>query len=107
MTAMDILKIQSLLADYALDGWLFTDYHGHDFITKDFLSLSDRFCTRRLFYFIPVRGESIKVLSAIEPLLLDHLPGRKVLYRGIKGQKEALEHDNFTVAAIFYTGEDR
>ncbi len=87
---MDIEKIQSLLKQYHLDGWLFTDYHGHDFITHDFLGLSDRFCTRRLFYLIPAEGEPVKVLSAIEPLLLDHLPGRKVLYKGIKGQKDVL-----------------
>ena len=79
---MDILKIQSLLVQYHLDGWLFTDFHGHDFITKDFLKMTDRRCTRRLFYFIPAEGEPVKILSAIEPLLMDHLPGCKVLYKG-------------------------
>ncbi len=87
---MDILKIQNLLKDFQLDGWLFTDFHGHDFISRDFLHLSDRFCTRRLFYFIPAEGEPVKLLSAIEPLLLDHLPGKKVLYKGIAGQRAAL-----------------
>lgn len=87
---IDIPKIQSLLKEYHLDGWLFTDYHGHDFITGDFLKLPRRFCTRRLFYLIPAAGEPVKLLSAIEPLLLDHLPGRKLLYKGAKGQKEAL-----------------
>jgi len=88
---MNIEKIQNLLKENHLAGWLFTDYHGHDFITHDFLRLSDRFCTRRLFYLIPAEGEPVKVLSAIEPLLLDHIPGRKVLYKGIKGQREALK----------------
>ena len=88
---MNIEKIQNLLKESHLDGWLFTDYHGHDFITHDFLELSDRFCTRRLFYLIPSEGEPVKILSAIEPLLLDHVPGRKVLYKGIKGQREALK----------------
>lgn len=91
---MDINKIQRLLQKYSLDGWLFTDFHGHDFITREFLQLAgrkaDRTCTRRMFYYIPASGEPVKVLSAIEPLLLDHLPGRKLLFQGIKGQTETL-----------------
>lgn len=87
---MDIIKIQNLLQQFQMDGWLFTDFHGHDHITRNFLGLTDRFCTRRLFYYIPAQGVPVKVLSAIEPLLLDHLPGRKILYKGIGGQRAAL-----------------
>lgn len=87
---MELEKIQRLLQEDGLDGWLFTDYHGHDHITREFLQLRDRFCTRRLFYWIPAKGQPVKLLSAIEPLLLDHLPGEKLLYKGIQGQKEAL-----------------
>lgn len=86
----DIEKIQSLLRQYSLDGWIFSDFQGHDFISGDFLKLTDRKCTRRLFYFIPVQGEPVKLLSAIEPLLLDHLPGRKVLYKGMREQRREL-----------------
>lgn len=75
-------KIQNLLKQYHMDGWLFTDFHGRDMITKNFLSLQDRTATRRLFYFIPADGSPVKILSAIEPLLLDHLPGKKILYKG-------------------------
>ena len=46
-----------------MDGWLFTDFQGHDFITKEFLKLGNRFCTRRLFYLIPAQGEPVKVLT--------------------------------------------
>lgn len=87
---MNTDKIQNLLKDYHLDGWLFTDFHGHDFISRDFLKLTDRICTRRLFYYIPAEGEPVKLLSSIEPLLLDHLPGEKRLYKGIHGQRDAL-----------------
>lgn len=86
----DIEKIQSLLRQYSLDGWIFSDFQGHDFISGDFLKLMKRKCTRRLFYFIPVKGEPVKLLSAIEPLLLDHLPGRKVLYKGMREQRREL-----------------
>lgn len=87
---MNVTKIQSLLQDFSLNGWLFTDFQGHDFISLDFLQLTHRKCTRRLFYYIPALGEPIKVLSSIEPFLLDHLPGHKLLYNGLAEQKEAL-----------------
>ena len=87
---MDMTAIQTLLKEYDLDGWLFTDFQGRDPITQDFLKLTDRKCTRRLFYYIPAAGQPVKVLSAIEPLLLDHLPGKKFLYKGIQGQREVL-----------------
>lgn len=87
---LDIDKIQALLKEYQLDGWLFADFQGRDFITRSFLKLTDRNCTRRLFYLIPAQGEPLKLLSAIEPLLLDHLPGQKLLYKGIKEQTEQL-----------------
>ena len=89
---MDINKIQKLLSQFELDGWLFSDFHGHDFISRQFLELTDRTCTRRLFYYIPAQGQPQKILSAIEPLLLDHLPGQLHLYKGIAGQKEVLKN---------------
>lgn len=87
---MEISKAQTILRQWGLDGWLFTDFHGHDFITREFLNLGDRTCTRRLFYYIPASGSPQKILSAIEPLLLDHLPGEKHLYKGIAQQKQIL-----------------
>ena len=80
---MEVNKIQTLLKQWDLDGWLFTDFHGHDFISQTFLALGGHACTRRLFYYIPAQGSPQKILSAIEPLLLDHLPGEKHLYRGM------------------------
>lgn len=79
---IELEKIQKLLKTYGLDGWIFTDFHGRDEITKSFLSLSERPSTRRLFYIIYPDRAPVKILSAIEPLLLDHLPGEKRLYMG-------------------------
>lgn len=88
---MDVTKAQGLLRAQGLDGWLFHDFHGRDPITHDLLGLGDGVRpSRRMFYFVPAQGEPVKVLSAIEPLLLDALPGRKVLYSGKAGQDEAL-----------------
>lgn len=86
----DIEKIQHLLAQYHLDGWIFTDFWGSDRITREFLNLGERISTRRLFYIIPADSEPVKVLSVIEPLLLDHLPGRKLVYQGREGMDDAL-----------------
>lgn len=104
---MDIEKIQKLLKDYNFDGWIFTDFHGHDFITKKFCNLTDRMCTRRLLYYIPSEGEPVKVLSAIEPLLLDHLPGKNLLYKGLKQQNEIMKqvlHPNAVIACQYSEG---
>lgn len=87
---LNITFIQKLLNEYQIDGWLFTDFHGQDRITRDFLKLGKRTSTRRLFYYIPATGPPIKLLSAIEPLLLDHLPGELRLYQGFKNQQEVL-----------------
>lgn len=46
--------------------------------------------TRRLFYVIYPDKAPVKILSAIEPLLLDHLPGEKQLYMGKCQMDEAL-----------------
>lgn len=86
----DIEKIQRLLQQYHCDGWMFTDFWGGDRITKEFLSLGERISTRRLFYMIPASGSPVKVLSVIEPLLLDHLPGKKRLYQGRAGMDDVL-----------------
>ncbi|MEG2192506.1 MAG: M24 family metallopeptidase [Oscillospiraceae bacterium] len=87
---MNIKEIQVLLRQYNFDGWIFGDFQGRDFITNSFCGLTKRRCTRRLFYYIPVCGTPVKILSAIEPLLLDHMEGKKVLYKGLAQQKAAL-----------------
>lgn len=88
---IELEKMQRLLKEYEMDGWIFTDFHGRDEITKTFLSLSKRPATRRLFYIIYPDREPVKILSAIEPLLLDHLPGEKRLYMGKEALKEELK----------------
>lgn len=88
---MDLKRIQALLAGQGLDGWLFHDFHGWDRVTHDILSLGPHIHpSRRMFYFIPAQGRPVKLLSAIEPLLLDTLPGEKILYKGKAGLDAAL-----------------
>lgn len=87
---IEIRKIQDLLKEYKLDGWIFAEFHNRDEITRSFLSMPNRPATRRLFYIIFPDREPVKILSAIEPLLLDHLPGEKRLYMGKHQMREAL-----------------
>jgi Xaa-Pro aminopeptidase len=75
-------EVQNDLNEQAIDGWLFYDFRGSNILAYRFLEIaSDKFFSRRFFYWIPKRGEPIKIVSLIEPYGLDHLPGLKWTYR--------------------------
>lgn len=72
----DFKKIQNELKRVQMDGWLAIDFKGRNEIALEVLGFPPNpHITRRWFYFVPVEGEPYKVSSAIEPDLLDHLPG--------------------------------
>lgn len=76
-------KVQASLIEEGIDGWLLFDFRRSNSLAYTFLELpSDKMLTRRFFYWIPQKGDPIKIVSAIEPHTLDHLPGVKWLYRG-------------------------
>jgi Xaa-Pro aminopeptidase len=78
---MDLHAIQSALRDAGIDGWLFYDFHDRDAIAARILKMdSNRFASRRWFYFIPAEGEPQKLVHRIEPWRCDHLPGDKHVY---------------------------
>lgn len=78
---MDIHKIQSKLHEEQLDGWLIYDYHGSNNFAKELLKIPEHgVFTRRLFYWIPQKGEPHKVVHYIESDCLDHLEGKKEVY---------------------------
>lgn len=69
-------KIQQLLARDALDGWLLYDFRKSNDLACRFLELpSEKMFTRRFYYWIPIEGTPIKIVSRIEEHALDHLPG--------------------------------
>jgi Xaa-Pro dipeptidase len=73
--------IQSALQIEKLDGWLFYSFRGSDPIAENILRLDQaRLATRRWFYFVPVKGAPQKIVHAIEPEMLDSLPGEKRIY---------------------------
>lgn len=75
-------KIQKIIAEFEIDGWLFYDYHGSNLLAYHVLAIPQaQLLTRRFFYWIPSEGECVKIVPSIEPYTLDHLPGKKILYR--------------------------
>jgi Xaa-Pro dipeptidase len=89
---MDLDRIQTAIARYGLEGWLFYDFHHRDAIAYRILGLDfHKFTTRRWFYYIPVMGEPVRIVSAVEATKLDSLPGKKLVYRSWEELHEFLK----------------
>lgn len=73
---------------HEVDGWLIYDFQKSNSIAHHLLAIpSELHLTRRFFYWIPKQGEPIKIVHALEPYALDHLPGSKLIYL----KRQALE----------------
>ncbi len=78
---MDLQAIKDALLSQGIDGWLFYDFHDRDPIAARVLEMdTNRFASRRWFYYIPAEGEPQKLVHAIEQWRCDHLPGEKHVY---------------------------
>jgi Xaa-Pro aminopeptidase len=77
-----IESIQQALRESDLDGWLFYSFRGSDPIAANILGMTEEghIATRRWFYLIPRSGEPKKIVHSIEREVLDHLPGKKLIY---------------------------
>lgn len=84
-------EIQNALAAEGVDGWLLYDFRGSNVVARSILQLSDHIATRRLYYFIPSSGEPVRIVHAIEAGNLDHLPGRKIVFRSWQDLHNALK----------------
>lgn len=73
--------IQHGVIEEGVDAWVFYDFRGSDPIGRRVLGCEEGLATRRWFYCIPARGEAVALVSAVEPRVLDGLPGRTVQYR--------------------------
>lgn len=74
-------EVQGLLEEGGMDGWLFYDFRRSNPLIYPFLEIPpSQMLSRRFFYWIPKRGEPVKVLSQVEPHALDHLPGVRWVY---------------------------
>jgi Xaa-Pro aminopeptidase len=79
---LSIPAVQSALKEEGLDGWVLYDFHGSNPIARRLTGLdgAGKMTTRRWYYVIPAEGEPKKLVHAIEPFNLDHLPGTKTVY---------------------------
>ena len=78
---MRLDAIQSALRGAGFDGWLFCDHHQRDPLAYRILGLEGAgICSRRWFYYVPARGEPVKLAHRVEPRKLDSLPGRQDHY---------------------------
>ncbi len=77
-----IEKIQEALKEAGLDGWLFYSFRGSDPIAANILGMAEEghMATRRWFYYIPQAGEPTRIVHSIERDVIDHLPGKKLIY---------------------------
>ena len=79
---MELDRIQKAISDKGIDGWLFYDFHHRDAMAYRILGLDfSKFTTRRWFYYIPAKGEPVRIVSAVETKKLDSLTGEKKVYR--------------------------
>jgi Xaa-Pro aminopeptidase len=78
----DLAAVQSAIREFHCDGWLLYDFRGSNLLAMRVADLAEKKLSRRWFYYIPAEGEPKKLVHAIEPAALDHLPGTdKSVYR--------------------------
>ncbi len=80
--SLDIQAIQKTLAVDNVDGWLLYDFRGSNPVAVTMAGLAGKHTTRRWYYYIPASGVPRKLVHAIEPFVLDGLPGDKRAYAG-------------------------
>ncbi|MBI5272848.1 MAG: M24 family metallopeptidase [Chlamydiia bacterium] len=81
MKTEKLRKAQGCLKEIGADGWLLYDFHRSNDLAHLFLEISPQtMITRRFFYWIPVSGEPVRIVHAIEPHILDGWPGRTRIF---------------------------
>jgi Xaa-Pro dipeptidase len=76
-----IQHAQNIIEEQKLDGWLLYDFRRNNSLACRFLGISDHtHLTRRFLYYIPKKGDPVKIVHAVESFVLDHLPGMKKIF---------------------------
>jgi Xaa-Pro aminopeptidase len=70
----DLAAIQSAIREQSFDGWLLYDFRHLNVLAARVAGTGPKL-SRRWAYFIPASGKPKKLVHAIEPAALDHLPG--------------------------------
>ncbi|MFP3040816.1 aminopeptidase P family protein [Treponema primitia] len=80
---LNLSRIQEAICGEKLDGWLFCNFHHRDRLADDILHINRKDTNSRLwFYAVPAEGEPFGIINAVEPGILDKLPGQKTEYFG-------------------------
>lgn len=88
----DLAAIQEALREQQIDGWLFYNFRGNDPIALKVLGLAGRPTgSRRWFYYLPAEGTPRGLVHAIEPGMLDPLPGDRIRYLSWRSLREGLQ----------------
>lgn len=89
---MDIGEIQKkIVACKGVDGWLLYDFHAHNNIAIELLGIDpSKLLTRRFFYWIPKKGEPVKIVHQIEKEALASVPGKTIVYASWQELEQAL-----------------
>ena len=88
---MELERIQQVLRDEGLDGWLFYDFRRSNPIAFQVLGLAAKeMYTRRWFYFVPAQGRPHALISAVEAHVLRSLPGERHVYQTWQQMQETL-----------------
>jgi Xaa-Pro aminopeptidase len=107
-----IASIQKAIRDEDLDGWLFCNFHRRDPLSSAILERPAGLSNSRLWlYAVPVSGEPLALVHAIEADHLDGLPGQKIVYGGRDDLKASLRllsgrrwgaHFSETISAVSF-----
>jgi len=93
MGKFNLEKIQNILREMNIDGWLLFDFRGSNLLAHDILDIApNTHLTRRFYYFIPKEGSPSKIANGIEAFRFDHLPGNKLNYSSHVSLKEHLNN---------------
>ncbi len=88
---LDIFKIQEIIRQKQIDGWLLFDFKGSNELALEILNIPcSSLLTRGFYYYIPARGNAVKIVSAIEADNLAHLPGEELKYSSHESLKNHL-----------------
>jgi Xaa-Pro aminopeptidase len=83
MSFPDLRRIQEAIRGEKLDGWLFCNFHHRDRLADELLHINRNDTNSRLWlYAVPSDGEPLGFVNAVEPNILDQLPGQKTEYHG-------------------------
>ncbi|AFV75471.1 M24 family metallopeptidase [Thermus oshimai] len=87
---MDIAKVQEVLKEERLDGWLLYSFGRGNPLALEALGLAHLHLTRRFAYLIPREGAPTLLCHAIEESLFPPLPGARRTYHTWRGLWEEL-----------------